>query len=332
MRPCVGVAKLFRVTVMATAVALLAPALTVGAAAAPAPAFCRATMSGTFLQPSFAVFDWNGPRYDRELTAMKNVGIRTVIDQWTVDMDAGQVYYPDPSGPYSQGPDMVGSLLTAAGKQGMGVWLGLGNVYNWQAHATDEAWLTRQLEVDKRIADELWALYPGKIKGWYISNEVSDVQFSTPAAVGPMTRFFTSLADYLHTSNGNLPVMTSPTYSGLNQSPAQFAQSVKQVLGALDVVNVQDGGGSGYINPSDITNWFSALSSALAGTRTALWSDPDMYGLSGPMDPARLQANLNATCGHAVQRTGFSFTTQMSPESIGTAYYYRAYKKYASRR
>ena len=53
--------------------------------------------------------------------------------------------------------------------------------------------------------------------------------------------------------------MTSPTYSGMQQSVAQFATSAKAVLGRVDVLNVQDGGGSGYIAPSDITNWFGAL-------------------------------------------------------------------------
>jgi hypothetical protein len=28
---------------------------------------------------------------------MRAVGIHTVIDQWTVDMDAKQAYYPDPA-------------------------------------------------------------------------------------------------------------------------------------------------------------------------------------------------------------------------------------------
>ena len=294
---------------------------------------CRAVMSGTFLQPSHSVLAWSAARYDKELSDMRAVGIRSVIAQWTVDMDANAAYYAAPAGWYPRGADMVGSLLAAAGRQGMKVWLGLGNVYDWQSHATDEAWLENQLRVDQRIAEHLWALHGGKIAGWYVSNEVDDLLLSTPAAVGPITSFFTRLTDYLHSHAGKLPVMTSPTYSGLRQSPSQFAQSVKSVLGTVDVLNVQDGGGSGYIGPTDITNWFSALAAALAGTGTALWQDADMYASpSGPMDPARLQADLQATCGYAVDRTGFSFTTQMSPTELGTSFYYDAYKAYVFRK
>jgi hypothetical protein len=164
-----------------------------------------------------------------------------------------------------------------------------------------------------------------------VSNEVDDVLLSNPAAVGPMTWFFSSLAQYLHSHDGNLPVMTSPTYSGLHQSTTQFAQSVKTVMGTLDVVNVQDGGGAGYIGPKNIADWFSALSSALAGTRTALWQDADMYASGRPMPPAQLQADLMATCGYAVGRTGFSFSTQMGPLDVGTSSYYTAYSSYVSR-
>ncbi len=316
--------------VSAALLAAAAPGIAAAADASPAGgASCRAAMSSTFLQPSFPVFAWDAARYGRELSDMKAVGIGSVIDQWTVDMDAGLTHYPSPPGMYQRGPDMVSPLIAAADRQRVSVWLGLGNVYAWQSHATDLSWLQNQLYIDMKAADQLYALYPGRIKGWYISNEVDDVLLSNPAALGPMRSFFTELAGYLHSHDGNLAVMASPTYSGLNQSPAEFARGVKDVLGALDVVNVQDGGGSGYIAPSDITNWFRALSGAFAGTRTAVWSDADMFASpSGPMPPAQLQSNLNATCGLVASRSGFSFTTQMSPASLGTSTYYDAYRSY----
>jgi len=316
------------------AIPALAFSLILPMASAPAQAAsCRATMSSTFLQPSFPVFAWSANRYAQELGGMKAIGIRTVIDQWTVDMDANQAYYPTPSNWYPRGADMVGSLISTAGRYQMSVWLGLGNVYGWQTHATDYAWLQNQLYVDIQTANQLYALYPGRFKGWYISNEVDDKLLANPAAVGPMRWFFSELANYLHTHLGNLPVMASPTYSGLQQSPAQFAQGIKDVHGALDVVNVQDGGGSGYIGSSDITNWFTALSSALKGTRTALWSNADMFGgPNGPIDPVKLQNNLNATCGLVAANSGFSYTSQMSPLTLGTSTYYDAYQAYVAGR
>lgn len=308
-------------------------ALIVPSGSAPAQAAsCRASMSSTFLQPSWPVFAWNGARYDQELRGMKALGISTVINQWTVDMDANQAYYPAPAGWYPRGANMVGELMASAKRQQMGVWLGLGNVYSWQAKATDYAFLQNQLYVDIQTANHLYALYPGQIKGWYISNEVDDALLANPAAIAPMRWFFTELANYLHTHIGNLPVMASPRYSGLNQSPAQFAQGIKAVHGSLDVVNVQDSGGSGYIRSTDITNWFTALSTTFRGTRTKIWSNADMFDSPlGPMAPAKLQANLNATCGLVAANSGFSYTTQMSPQTLGTSTFYNAYKTYVGR-
>ena len=311
----------------AVALSLLIPAASSPVQAATG---CRAKMSSTFLQPSWPVFSWSDARYDQELKSMKSVGITSVIDQWTVDMDANMAHYASPAGWYPQGgADMVGKLMASAGRQGMSVWLGLGNVYDWQSHATDYAFLQNQLYVDIQTANHLYALYPGKIKGWYISNEVDDHLLANPAAVAPMRWFFSELANYLHTHIGNLPVMASPRYSGLQLSPAQFAQGIKNVHGSLDVVNVQDSGGSGYIKSTDITNWFTALAGAFRGTRTAVWSNADMFDSpSGPMAPTKLQANLNATCGLVAANSGFSFTTQMSPISLGSSTWYNAYRSY----
>jgi len=290
---------------------------------------CQAKMSSTFLQPSWDMASWDAVRWDRELAYMEGVGIRTVILQWSVDMDANLAYYADPPTWYPRGADIVGSLMSAAARRGTSVWLGLGNVYTWQAHAGDQNWLYNQLYVNARTADHLYALYPGQFRGWYISNEVDDSLLATAANVGPMTWFFSALTDYLHTHDGGLAVSGSVTYSGLNQSTEQFSHSVSRVLGSLDVLHVQDGGGSGYIEATDIRNWFSALAPALAATGTALWHDADMYASpSGPMDPARLQTNLNATCGLVRGHSGFSFTTQMSPAGIGQWSHYLAYKRY----
>ena len=312
------------------------PAASVTPVPQPAPSVtsapCRALLSATFLQPSYKIFSWSRARYDAELADMSNAGIKTVILQWSVDMDANQAYYPAPSGWYPRAANMVGTLLPAAAAKGMSVWLGLGNVYSWQAHAGDRNWLANQLYVDERIADQLWALYANRFAGWYISNEVDDVLLSNPTTASNIAWFFSSLTAYLHTHAGNRTVMTSPTYSGLHQSTTQFAASSRTVLGSVDVLNVQDGGGAGYIGASDITNWFTALHTAFAGTNVSLWQDADMYAVTGgPMSPTQLQSNLRATCGMVSARAGFSFSTQMGPRDIGTSTYYNAYVSYRTK-
>jgi hypothetical protein len=46
------------------------------------------------------------------------------------------------------------------------------------------------------------------------------------------------------------------------------------------------------------------------------------------MAPSQLQADLKATAGLVSGYAGFSFTTQMDPNTIGTSTYYTAYQTY----
>ena len=301
--------------------------------AADAATTAPAVMSSTFLQPSGTTIGWTAKQYASEITLERAAGITGIIDQWTVDEDANQAYYPAASGWYPRANDMVDPLLSAAGQAGDTVWLGLANVSAWQAHAGDAKWLSNQLYVDEQTAGQLYKLYGSNktFKGWYVPFEVSDQELGTSADVAAMKSFFTSLTSYLHSHDGNKPVMTSPTYEHLTQSPATFAASVKNVLGGFDVIDVQDSGGSGYEKPSDISNWFTALHKALAGTGSALWDDPDLFSADnhgGPMAPAQLQANLKAAYGQVSAYSGFSFTTQLDPDLIGTSSYYNAYQSY----
>jgi hypothetical protein len=312
--------------------ATLAP-LALSSTTASAATAASPVMTSTFLQPSGTTIGWTAKQYASEIALERAAGITGIIDQWTIDEDANQAYYPDAAGWYPRANDMTDPLLSAAGQAGDTVWLGLANVSAWQAHAGDAKWLNNQLYVDEQTADQLYKLYGSNqaFKGWYVPFEVSDAELGTAADAGPMKSFFSSLASYLHSHDGGKPVMTSPTYEHLTLSPATFAASVRNVLGSFDVIDVQDSGGSGYEQPSDISNWFTALHKALAGTGSALWDDPDLFSAGnhgGPMAPAQLQANLKAASGQVSAYSGFSFTTQLDPNLIGTSSYYNAYQSY----
>src|ERR1035438_712014 len=188
-----------KLSIIATAAmaGVLAPALLCASGASAAAAL--PVMSATFLQPSGTTIPWNGQQYQREITLERAVGITEIVDQWTVDEDANQAYYPDPSGWYPRSDDMTDPLLSAAGQAGDTVWLGLANVSAWQSHAGDASWLSNQLYIAERTADQLYSLYRSTkaFVGWYVPFEVSEQQL-TAADTGPVGSFFSSLAGELH--------------------------------------------------------------------------------------------------------------------------------------
>lgn len=293
-------------------------------------------MTSTFVQPSinaaYPTINWTVGQFNADFKKMSQAGIHDVIVQWTVDRDANQAYYPSSPGWFPRVGNMVGNVMSAADTQNVNhVWLGLANTYNWQAHANDPAWLNSQAYDDITTADQLFALYGTKIAGWYISNEVSDTQLGIPVDATAVQGFFTTLTTYLHSHDGNLPVMESPTYQNLSLTPTQFASDAHTTLGTVDVLNVQDSGGSGYIHPADITNWFTALATEFSGSSTKIWTNPDMFDSTshGPMPPTLLQQDIGATNGLVSSVSGFSFITQLDPGILGTYGYYDAYRAYA---
>lgn len=289
-------------------------------------------MTGTFIQESPTIDAWTGTRWGQEMDDMTAIGIRTLILQWSLDQDDQKVLYrgppvpniPGTSTPFIIGPDYVDNLLFNAVAHGDDVWLGLSNYGTWQSHANDSTWLNQQLALSKQVADELYALYGtnSAFVGWYIPFEIDAVLLSTPANIGPMTSYFTSLINYLHSHYPSKKVMVSPTYSinGVALGPAAYASALLPVVAGVDVINLQDGGSNQ--SSSTITSYFSALHTALANTTTQLWSNPDMFSNSGgPMASSQLQSNILAAAPYVVKITGFSFPTQMGPHDISSTAY-----------
>src|ERR1700753_1876448 len=91
-------------------------------------------MSSTFLQPSGTTIPWTAKQYQSEITLERAAGITGIIDQWTIDEDANQAYYPDASGWYPRGDDMTDPLVAAARSHGDTVSLGRANASALRAH------------------------------------------------------------------------------------------------------------------------------------------------------------------------------------------------------
>ena len=87
--------------------------------------------------------------------------------------------------------------------------------------------------------------------------------------------YYQDLITYLHTNFPGIPVMVSPFYAGLQLTPAQFALAVSQLwVGTIqpDIIALQSGAGDASIGahnmtPGQISAYFAAVSSALAGSR-----------------------------------------------------------------
>ncbi|MGW2399613.1 DUF4434 domain-containing protein [Kitasatospora sp. NPDC001664] len=289
----------------------------------------RAKFGATFYQPHTSGSDgWDTARWNLELSQIAAAGIGTVIVQSTVD-DGGVASYPAKALP--KGADVTTPLLGAASANGVKVWLGLAGPGYWgfYQNAADPAYTAQLLARQKSVAAELTSRYPGRIAGWYVPQEVDDALLLDPAKVAGARAYYTDLVAYLQSTTG-LRVMASPFYLGGRLDPGQFAWRLGALFNPtrINVLAVQDGGGNGY-GADQIGRYFHALRYVL---RPALWTNADMYDMAlggGPMQPAKLQANLTAVQPYVSGYTGYSFTTQLGPWDLGTFAYYDAYRAYA---
>jgi hypothetical protein len=98
-----------------------------------------------------------------------------------------------------------------------------------------------------------------------------------------------------------------------------------------DVIALQSGAGDASIGdnsmtPAQITSYFAAVWTAIAETGIHLWENCDMYsGSGGPLATSDLAASMTAAAPYVSHYTGFSFTSQMSPQNLGQSTTYTSY-------
>ncbi|MDP9073099.1 MAG: DUF4434 domain-containing protein [Actinomycetota bacterium] len=297
---------------------------------AQASTYCHATMGGTFVPMDGWAATWNTARTDQEMAGMQGAGIRQIILQNAVDLNIHKAWYPQSR--YPQGTNVVGNVASLAQRHNMSLVLGLANDTTWWQHATDPTWLMQHARSNEAIADDLYRYVGPSIQAWYIPEEVDDYNMAYGPDLAPLKAYFTELTTYLHSHDGNKPVVSSPYFQGLaGLTTDAYAAALRQTLTGVDVVNLQDGGGElyigGYRSPAAITSLFQSVRNAFRGVAT-IWDDPDLYRMRiGPFPPVPLQANLNAVCGLATFITGFSYPSQLDPLN-GETWWYNAYLSY----
>jgi len=310
-------------------------------------------LTSTFMAPGTGGnLTWTQTRYNQELygagTGMWQAGITSVILQWAADVYANTAYYPSPTIPHSSS-QMVPALYTAAAQPtpAMGVWLGLGittangtsDYYNFYENCVNSTTYNAAtlLPFTEKVADELVTLYGTAISGFYICQEVDGNYPAGSAQAGNAATYYQALVSYIHANHPGIPVLVSPDFSDLKLTPAQYAAMITQLFvpstasARPDIIALQSGAGdasagSNDVTPAQMASYFSAVSSALSGTGVGLWENCDLYtGTGGPINVSDLAASMTAVAPYVTSYTGFSYTSQMSPLTLGTASVYNAY-------
>lgn len=296
----------------------------------------RLRFSGSFLQP-WLVDPWTSHQWQTEFEAMREVGIDTLILQWTADSAQQTTIYPSVLSGYLQNTahDVVGETLHWADRYGINVYLGLNQDGDWWTkYALDAGWFIDRMGIGRDLVTDIWRRYSShtSLSGWYIALEPWN-STSNPDVLDTLADGFSLVCDQAH-SLTHKPVMIAPFYNATSgQTPAQWTDTWSSLLSRapLDIIALQDGVGAGHATTAELPTWFAATLQAIQQGRpeTRLWSDTETYLIANymTMPVNEFVADIKAVAPYVEAFTSFSFNHYISPQRVNPAFYatYRTY-------
>jgi hypothetical protein len=140
-------------------------------------------IDGTFIQP-WLYAEWNDEQWERECTALKNIGIETIILGWVAKRESSvkqwETSYPSTIPGTKMKVNSVEPLLKYADKYGFKVYMGLGlddDWWNWNlSNARDAEKFKNSMQMSARLAKEIHEMYatryPKVLAGFFCTYEI----------------------------------------------------------------------------------------------------------------------------------------------------------------
>ncbi|MCC3376578.1 DUF4434 domain-containing protein [Cohnella sp. REN36] len=329
---------------MAVALALLPAGGAARVAAAPVHA------EGSFIQP-YVAYDWTVRDWKEELQALKEVGNKLIILQWTADTRSGQTIYPTAiPGLVQEGNyrgDPVENLLAAADALGMQVWLGTNVNDDWYIHhARNQPWLDELFRYSELMVDELWSNYGfhPSLTGFYFPNEMENCSYQDDVSIANLTEKYASLADQVHNETGKTIALAPAIWNERNcgqtfeQNSAAWVRTWDGILGGanIDYLIPQDGLGGGYHSVAEVVEWFRLTREVVdRHPATRLWVDVETFHTVNPDPWAAEPMTTRDIVDHMTQIqpyvdgiVTFSYDHYQSPKLRGTPIFHQAYQFY----
>jgi len=305
-------------------------------------------ITGTFLDEishDIPHMNWGEKEWDLDFSHMKAIGIDTVImirSGYRKFITWPSEYLLKKRGCYMPSVDLVDMFLRLADKYGMKFFFGLYDSGKYW----DTGDLSREIEDNKYVIDEVWKNYGVKYKsfqGWYISGEISR---STKGAIGA----FHSMGKQCKDVSGGLPTFISPWIDGKKAVEAAGGKLTKENAvsvqdherewseifdGIHDVVDAcafQDG----HIDYDELDAFFEVNKKLADRYGMQCWTNAESFDRDMPIrflpikfDKLRMKLEAAKRAGYDKAIT-FEFSHFMSPQSayIQAGHLYDRYREY----
>lgn len=274
-------------------------------------------IEATFLQFWWGMRDIEASQWEREIKAMRTVGLHTIILQW-IQTDGRNLY---------ESPDPFPQLLDIAHRHKMCVVFGLRHDGRWWREWGNAEYLQEEAKESVTIAREVYRRY-GKhlaFAGFYIPYEIWDGSF-TEAQVAQIAQLLRAVGHACRQMAPSKPVFVAPFFAGL-LPPERFEQLWLALLKdrPVDVVALQDGvGARGWDEEIEqrVTPYFASMQRACRQRGVKLWCDLECFRLTNndpsrptfaPASAERIVRQLRAVSPYVERVVTFDFYHYMSP-------------------
>jgi hypothetical protein len=277
-----------------------------------------APFDATFIQLHGDQLAYDQARWRSELELVRDLDLKLVIVQFTGDRH----------GSYDRnGHKPVADLLAAAKELDIHVMLGLSDDPTWPREAASKH-LPPPLD-NPRAAKALGELCKQSpvCDGWYLSQEIDDSTWASPQRTKALRAHVAQAARALRELAPGKQLALAPFFTGAH-APEQHARWWLEVLepGAIDIVMLQDGVGTGRATPERAGAYLAALRLPLATIGVELWSVAELFHQrhgtplddepfeAVPIDPALLRKSLATERPLVARVVAFAVLDYMNPK------------------
>ena len=243
-------------------------------------------LTGTFVQ-LFGKDDWSEAQWDEFLTEIKDLGMNTLIVQYTAFKNASNnITWFNSANTFTatKSKHTLERVLASAQRKGIEVHIGLHFDDTYWQHQTDVAWLQTQANYCIAIAEEIQAQFGTHVafKGWYIPHEPEPNAYNTDEKVRLFREHFVDrISNRLHQLN-NKPVSIAAFWNSSLSTPEQLQHFMAELSKSnLQIVMLQDGVGAQHVTLNRLASYYEAAQRGLfeenKNYKGVFWSDLETF-------------------------------------------------------
>ena len=255
-------------------------------------------LTGTFVQ-LFGKDDWSEAQWDEFLTEIKDLGMNTLIVQYTAFKNAyNNITWFNSANTFTttKSKHTLERVLASAQRKGIEVHIGLHFDDTYWQHQTDVAWLQTQANYCIAIAEEIQAQFGTHVafKGWYIPHEPEPNAYNTDEKVRLFReQFIDRISNRLHQLN-NKPVSIAAFWNSSLSTPEQLQHFMAELSKSnLQIIMLQDGVGAQHVTFNRLASYYEAAQRGLfeenKNYKGVFWSDLETFASPNgqyPFEPA----------------------------------------------